>query len=268
MIDPREVLRGLEQRARKRFGQNFLTREDIIGRIVRGAEVRPGDRVVEIGPGLGALTDALLAAGADLTVVELDRDLASYLRAGHPDLRLIEADATRVDWDEVAPGSGWKLVANLPFNVGTQLVVQWLYHPERFTSLTVMLQQEVVARILAGPGSRTYGSLSVLAASRARGRYLIRVPSSAFHPPPKVEGAVVRLDLLPEPDLGGNTPEHFDRVVRAAFSQRRKTLVNSLTPLFGRERAAAAVAAVALDPLVRAEALSLADFQRLATALA
>ncbi|MBN2799502.1 MAG: ribosomal RNA small subunit methyltransferase A [Deltaproteobacteria bacterium] len=267
MENPREVLRGLEQRARKRFGQNFLTQEDIVGRIVRGAGVKPGDKVIEVGPGLGALTDALLAAEADLTVIELDRDLASYLRAGHPNLRLIEGDATRLNWGDLTPGGGWKVVANLPFNVGTQLVVQLLQIPASLASVTVMLQQEVVARILAAPGSRTYGSLSVMAQSRASGRYLIRVPSEAFYPPPKVEGAVVRLDLYSEPRTGGVSPEHFDKVVRAAFSQRRKTLINSMAPLYGKERVAEVLAELGIDPLARAEVLSLADYQRLAPAL-
>lgn len=261
---PREVLRHLEQRARKRFGQNFLTRDDIVARIVRGAGVREGDRVVEIGPGLGVLTDALLGVGADLTSVELDRDLAAYIRATHPDLRLVEGDALRQDWDEVCPGSGWKVVSNLPFNVGTRLVVLLADRHRTFSSLTVMLQQEVADRILATPGGRTYGALTVQLAVRADTTYLVKVPSSAFYPAPKVDAAVIRLDLLDTPRTGGLPPGDLDRVVRAAFSQRRKTLRNSLGPLFGRPRVDGALAASGIDPQRRAETLSLDEFVALA----
>lgn len=265
--DPRAELRALEQRARKRFGQHFLKDSGIVARIVRGARLEPGDRVVEIGPGLGILTGALLRAGADLTVVELDRDLAAWLRERVPDLRVVEADAAKVDWAELCPGSGWKVVANLPYNVGTTVTMQLLRRPATFASVTVMLQLEVVQRLCAEPGSKTYGALSVEAQARARPTFLVTVPPSVFHPRPKVQSAVVRLDLLPEPDTGGVPPEHFDRVVRAAFGQRRKMLLNALGARYGREIAGRALDAAGIDRQLRADRVDLAGFRSLARAL-
>jgi 16S rRNA (adenine1518-N6/adenine1519-N6)-dimethyltransferase len=268
MIDPRDVLRELEQRARKRFGQHFLTREDIVRRIVRGAGVVSGDLVVEVGPGLGILTDALVEAGATVTAIELDRDLAAYLQESRPHVRVIQADAMKVDWDVLIPSGDAKLVSNLPYNVGTGIVSSLVTRRDRFRSLTVMLQREVVERMVAVPGSDAYGSLSVHIAAHARADALFRVPPSAFHPPPKVESGVIRLDLLDAPLVGSAGAAMFERTVRAAFAQRRKTILNSLSSLFPREAAAAALAACGLDPRVRAETLDREAFVRLAEALA
>lgn len=266
--EPRAVLAMLEQRARRRFGQHFLTDRGVVERIVRGARVAPGDRVVEIGPGLGILTEALVAAGAELTAVELDRDLAAHIARTFPTVRLIEADATRVDWDELCPGPGHKIVANLPYNVGTTLMMQLVRRPDKFVSITVMLQREVVDRICADPGSRTYGALSVELQARARPTFVALVGPDRFHPRPKVDSSVVRLDLYDAPDVGPAGPAAFDAVVRAAFGQRRKTLANALTGRYGRERARAAVDAAGLPSQVRAEALDLDAFRRLAALLA
>lgn len=269
--EPRQILASLEQRARRRFGQHFLTRADVVQRIVRGADVRPGDRVVEIGPGLGVLTRALLEAGASVTAVELDRDLAAWLRTAFAPMgdrfRLIEGDAVRVNWPEACAGSGWKCVSNLPYNVGTTLVVELLRHPETFSSVTVMLQKEVVDRMMAGAGDEAYGSLSIYVASRAEARWITGVPPGAFHPPPKVNSGVIRLELLPEPRVGPAGPDGFEKVVRAAFAQRRKTIVNSLSSAFDRDRALAALGAAGVDPGVRAERVDHDAFMRLAAAL-
>lgn len=267
--DPRALLRALEQRARKRFGQHFLADQGVVDRIVRSARLPTGAKVVEIGPGLGILTRALLAAGADLTAIELDRDLAAHLRATFPDLHLVEGDAARVDWDTVCPGPDrWHVVANLPYNVGTHLTTALVRKPARFAAITVMLQREVVDRLCAEPGSRTYGALSVEIQARARTRFVLAVPPSKFHPAPKVHSAVVRLEPLPEPDVGPAGPDVFDAVVRTAFSQRRKALANALAARYGRDRARAVVESLGLPPLVRAEALDVATFRTLAAALA
>ena len=266
-LHPREVLAGLEQRARRRFGQNFLVDTTLAERIVRCAGVTEGDRVVEVGPGLGMLTEALIGAGAQVTAVELDRDLASYLRVRVPGLRLVEADAMKVRWDEVCEGDGWRVVANLPFNVGTPLVAELVKRRDRFHSLTVMLQKEVVDRLTADAGSKAYGALTVRVRARARARRVLSIPPSAFHPQPKVSAAVVRLDLLDEPRFGAAGGAHFDRVVKAAFSARRKKMVNSLGALYGREEARKAVAAVGLDGGVRAEVVGIEAFAALAAAL-
>ena len=262
---PKELLRQLEQRARRRFGQHFLNDDGIIRRIVSGAHLSPGMRVVEIGPGLGVLTEALVGAGAQVTAVELDRDLAQFIRERYPMVDLIEADAARVNWSEVAPNPGTRVVANLPYNVGTKVVMQMLHHPNSFHSLTVMLQLEVVQRIVADPGSRTYGSLSVRAQARARTVFLATVPPSAFHPPPKVTSAVVRLDLYQEPDFGGVPGAFFDRIVKGAFAQRRKTVANSLGSLLrDKPCAIASLQAAGIDPGTRAEMISLPQYRLLA----
>jgi 16S rRNA (adenine1518-N6/adenine1519-N6)-dimethyltransferase len=264
---PREVLAQLEQRARKRFGQHFLTDAGTVERIVRGARVSPGDRVVEIGPGLGILTTALVSAGAELVTVELDRDLAEHVRNTFPQVRVVEGDAVKVDWAELCGGQLYKVVSNLPYNVGTTLTMQLVRHPELFSSLTVMLQLEVVQRLCAEPGSKTYGALSVEAQVRARPTFLMKVPPDRFHPRPKVDSAVLRLDLIPEPEVGGVSPAFFDAVVRAAFSQRRKTVLNALGARFGREVAREALEQALVAPELRAEQLDLGAFRRVAGAL-
>lgn len=263
---PAAVLRRLQQRARKRFGQHFLADRAVVRRIVALADVGAGASVVEIGPGLGVLTRALLATGAAVTAVELDRDLAQLLREDLPALRLVEADALRVDWSEVAPGEGHVLCANLPYNVGTTLVTGLVQAWPRFHRLVVMLQDEVALRMVASPGSGAYGSLSVHVQAHAVAEGSFLVPPGAFHPPPKVQSRVVALRLRPEAVLGGASPGLFEAAVRAGFSQRRKTLENALTGRFGRERARAVVAAT-VGERRRAETLSLEEWGRLARAL-
>lgn len=266
MADPREILRTLEQRARRRFGQHFLTRPDVVVRIVRGAGILPGDRVVEVGPGLGMLTDELVGAGADVTAVELDRDLAAYLRESRPGLKLIEGDAGKMDLGALV-GDGGLMVANLPYNVGTGIVADTLAGTTRLRSIVVMLQREVVLRMLAEPGSEHYGALSVRVAARAEGRVVLNVPPSAFHPPPKVDSTVIRLDPRPIADFGSAGAEAFDRTVKAAFAQRRKTIQNSLTSAFDRDCVVDALAAAGIAPTLRAETLPLSAFRDLAAAL-
>jgi len=264
--DPRALLATLEQRARKRFGQHFLTDHGVVERIVRAARVAPGDRVVEIGPGLGILTTGLLEAGAALTAVELDRDLAAFLRERFPGLTLVEGDAERVDWPTLCPGSGWKVVANLPYNVGTHVTMDLLRRPATFTSVTVMLQREVVDRLCANPGTKAYGALSVEVQARADASVHLHVPPDRFHPRPKVDSAVVRLDLRVAPEVVGVPLEHLDTVVRAAFAYRRKTLLNSLAARFGRDETARALGVAGIAPTLRAERLDLAAFGALARA--
>ncbi len=266
---PREILRGLEQRARRRFGQNFLIDEGMASAIVAGAGVSPGDRVVEIGPGLGMLSERLIAAGAELTAVELDRDMAAYLRRRMLHARLIEADATRVDWAELCPAPPrWQVVANLPFNVGTGLVMDMARMPQIFERLTVMLQKEVVDRILADPGTGAYGAMTVRLRARAQARRVLRVPAGSFHPAPKVDAAVVRIALDEVPDFGPAGAVAFDRCVKAAFSQRRKTLANSLGATYGKARSVAALEAAGIAPSLRAERVEVDGYRALAAAFA
>ena len=254
--EPWKILRDIEQQARRRFGQHFLTDRGVVRRMVGGARVAPGDRVVEIGPGLGILTEALLEAGVSLTAVELDRDLAVYVRERFPTVNLIEADAAKVDWPVATPGGGWKVVANLPYNVGTTVVMQLVRRPETFASVTVMLQLEVVQRMLAEPGTKAYGALSLHVRARAEPRFVLKLPPGAFHPPPQVDSAVIHLDVHPTPPTGECPPDRFDAVVRAAFAHRRKTLRNSLAASWGRERAEEVLLRARIDGGLRAEQLS------------
>lgn len=265
---PATVLRGLEQRARRRFGQHFLVDTGVVRRIVRAAEVGENDAVVEVGPGLGVLSRALCEVGASLTAIELDRDLAAHLRTSMPEIRLIEADAASVDWADLLPGTDWKMVANLPYNVGTKVVMDALRTPSVFRSVVVMLQYEVVQRFCATPGTKAYGALTVQARARADARLVMTVERDRFHPPPKVRSAVLRMDLRPTPAFAGQCDgPAFDRAVQAAFSQRRKTVRNALKASYGAEGARRALAMADVDPGWRAEQIDLDGFVRLAASL-
>ena len=270
MDHPAHLLKQLQGRARKRFGQHFLSSVGILDRIVAVSDVGPGSQVLEIGPGLGALTDRLLAAGASVTAVELDRDLAAFLRerlGDHERFRLIEADAARVDWTEVLVDGPWSCVANLPYNVGTSLTTELLRHPDRLSHLVLMLQKEVAARMVAPAGARNRGSLSVYCEARAAGRMAIKVPPGAFHPPPKVHSAVIRLDLYDAPRLDGCEEAHFEAVVRQAFAAPRKTLRKGLRAGWATAAVDGALATAGVEPRARPAVLSLEDWQRLAAAL-
>ncbi|MFZ5476422.1 MAG: 16S rRNA (adenine(1518)-N(6)/adenine(1519)-N(6))-dimethyltransferase RsmA [Myxococcota bacterium] len=256
-MHPAARLRELEQRARRRFGQNFLVNPGVCERIVAAATLRPGEHVLEIGPGLGVLTSALLDVGARVTCVELDRDLAAALRESHPSVTLIEGDALKVD----LPAAD-AVVANLPYNVATPLLMKLL--AARYPRMVLMFQREVADRLEAGVDDDAYGALSVQVAARARVERVLTLPPGAFHPPPKVHSAVLRFDPFPSPDL----PEGFDRTVRLGFSLRRKKLINALASDLDKERALAALAAAGIDPGVRAETVDLAGWRRLAEALA
>jgi 16S rRNA (adenine1518-N6/adenine1519-N6)-dimethyltransferase len=253
--------------ARKRFGQHFLHDPAVAARIVRSAGIQPGDRVVEVGPGRGILTQALRDAGAALKAIEIDRDLVEPLRDRFPGLDLIVADALAVDWAEVAPGSGWQIVANLPYNVATPLVRNWLGQPSRFRRLTVMLQEEVAARLVARPGDEAWSRLSLGVAVRARTTWVLGLGPGSFKPPPAVRSAVVRIEPFEEPDFGPAGEAAFDRVTAVAFAQRRKTLRNALLAAWPTGAVDAALEACRLNGRDRAEVLDVAAFRALAAAL-
>ena len=263
---PKVLLKRLEQQARKRFGQNFLVSESVLSRIVTLARVNPESRVVEIGPGLGALSRTLLSTGASVRAVELDRDLVAFLKEELPALEVHQGDALKMDWDQVCPGDGWTVCANLPYNVATPIVLSLLGQSPKFSSLVLMFQDEVAKRIVAEPRTRAYGSLSVFAQAHSRVQYGFRIAPGAFYPAPKVHSAVVRFDLYDAPLTGGVSPRFFERVVRAGFMQRRKRLSNALGAQFDKT-----LATVALEKTVgagrRAEELSLEEWGTLAMAL-
>lgn len=241
---------------RKRFGQNFLVDRSVIARIVDAIDPKPTDNLVEIGPGLGALTVPLLERVTRLQVVELDRDLAAGLRASYPPERLIvcEGDALRFDFSALA--APLRIVGNLPYNISTPLLFHMVTYAERFADLHFMLQREVVERMVAAPSTPEYGRLSVMLQYRFRMQNLLFVPSSAFRPVPKVASAVVRLLPLLLPDVAARDESLFAMTVTRAFSHRRKTLRNALLGLATE----ADLHAVGVDPGLRAENLSVAEF--------
>ena len=251
---------------RKRFGQHFLHDPAVIDRIVRALEARPGDHLVEIGPGRGALTDRLLAL-PDCTVdaIEIDRDLAARLQArfGGAAHVLHITDALEFDYAAVARARGGplRIVGNLPYNISTPLLFRLLGAAASIRDLTVMLQREVVARLAARPGSRDYGRLSLMLAPVVEVRALFDVGPGAFQPPPRVWSAVVRLTTRTTP-LFPVSP-HYAQVVAAAFAHRRKTLRNALSQMLSRE----AIGACDIDPGARPETLAPEQFNTLAQAL-
>ena len=216
--------------ARKRFGQHFLADEGIVAAIVRAIDPRPGERLVEIGPGLGALTRPLLARTSTLTVIELDRDLARRWR-GVAGIEVIEADVLTVDFAALADaadaaGEVLRVVGNLPYNISTPILFHLLEVAGRLGDQVFMLQKEVVDRMAAAPGSKAYGRLSVMLQWRCAIEPLLEVPPEAFDPPPAVDSAVVRLVPLPAPPLADGVL--LGEIVTSAFSMRRKLLRHSL----------------------------------------
>jgi len=241
---------------RKRFGQHFLSDGGIIDAIVREIAPQPGDAMVEIGPGLAALTQPLVERLGRLTVIELDRDLAPRLHAlaeGIGTLTVINADVLGVDLAALASDGPLRVIGNLPYNISTPILFHCLDHLDAIADMHFMLQKEVVERMAAGPGSKVYGRLSVMLQLSCRVDPLLDVPPGAFRPPPKVDSQVVRLTPLPpEARPAPQLAPAIERVVRAAFGQRRKTLSNAL----GGVLPAAAIEACGIDPRQRAEQLA------------
>lgn len=250
-------------RADKGFGQNFLVDPSVLSAVVGAADIAPGERVLEVGPGLGVLTHALARAGADVTSVELDARLLPVLAETLADLadmpaagsvEVIHADAMTFDLGGLPAGS--KLVANLPYNVATAVVARAL-EAGRFSRLVFLVQREVADRLAATPSSSAYGSLSLLVAHFGRARTVRLVPPGAFHPPPKVTSAVVRVDV----DPGARPDPALFRLVHQAFAHRRKTLRKNLEYAgYDRQAVQAALAELELDPRARAEELDLTTF--------
>ncbi len=264
----REVIAAHGLSASKALGQNFLLDEQLLDRIA----AIPGDladrAVLEIGPGPGGLTRALLRAGARVTAIEMDRrclpPLAELGEAFPGKLRVVEGDAMTLDHDALM-GEPYAVAANLPYNVGTALFTGWLSGeswPPRWTSLTLMFQQEVAQRIVAAPGGDAYGRLAVLAQWRSRPKLAMKVHRSAFTPPPKVMSAIVHVEPAAAP--AGVSAAVLEQVTAHAFGQRRKMLRQSLKGLPG---ALAALAALGIDPQRRAETLSVAEFVSVAREL-
>jgi 16S rRNA (adenine1518-N6/adenine1519-N6)-dimethyltransferase len=249
---------------RKRFGQHFLHDPQVIARIVAAIEPRRGERIIEIGPGRGALTAPLLERLDTLTAIEIDRDLARHLRERFgPALELISADVLEIDMAALRGGGDpLRLVGNLPYNISTPLLFRLLEQRGAIRDMHFMLQKEVVDRMVAPPGSKTYGRLTVMLAPWVRIERLLNVGPGAFTPPPKVSSAVVRITPLAAAAFDIGSAASFERVVRAAFSQRRKTLRNALRGTV----AAGVLERLGIDPGARPEQLAAAQYAALARA--
>jgi 16S rRNA (adenine1518-N6/adenine1519-N6)-dimethyltransferase len=220
-------------RAKKRFGQNFLTDRHVLRRIAEAVGTGAGDRVLEIGPGKGALTELLAASGASVLAVEIDRDLVPFLRrkfATAENVEIVENDILETDLPALLlpRGERWKVAANLPYNISSQVLFAFLDNVPLFSELTLMLQKEVAERIASPPGSRDYGILSVLCRLHFDVSVLFTVRPGSFHPVPKVDSAILRLVSLPSPRFDVGDEALFRRIVKGAFGTRRKTLRNSL----------------------------------------
>jgi len=247
---------------RKRFGQHFLTDSAIIDGIVAAIAPKPGDALIEIGPGLGAMTDPLVARSGRLTVIELDRDLAARLRR-RPELTVVESDVLKVDFHALAAQAGrpLRVVGNLPYNISTPILFHLLESVDDVEDQHFMLQKEVVERMAAGPGGKDYGRLSVMLQWRYDIENVLDVPPEAFEPPPRVESAVVRMQPLPEaPPID---PALLGELVMVAFSQRRKLLRHTLGRWLDQRGFAGT-----FDVQRRAEEVPVADYLQLAQTLA
>ena len=256
----------MNARPKKSFGQHFLHEKRYIERIVGAIAPRPDDRVVEIGPGEGALTLPLLAAAGRLTAIELDTDLIPDLQARASDvgaLEIVHADVLKVDFTALAQRLGVprvRLAGNLPYYISSPILFHCVDHAAAIEDMHFMLQKEVVDRMAAAPGSKVYGRLSVMLQLACRVEPLFNVPPGAFRPPPKVDSAVVRMVPLTPDERHGADPQRLHAIVKAAFAQRRKTLANGLKTLLDSD----AIARADVDPKARAETLSPHDFVRLA----
>lgn len=258
---------GFQPHAKKHLGQHFLHERGVVDRIVLAVDPKPGDTVVEIGPGQGALTFPLLERHGTLTAIEFDRDLLAPLAEAaraHGELRIVSGDVLGVDLTmlarELSADGRIRLVGNLPYNLSSPILFHALDHAAAIVDMHFMLQREVVERMAAAPGSKVYGRLSVMLQAYCAVTSLFRVPPGAFRPPPKVDSAVVRLVPRAPETIGIDDPQRFAAVVRAAFGQRRKTLRNALSTVAD----VATIEAAGVRPEARAEQLSVADFVRIA----
>ncbi|PLX98471.1 MAG: ribosomal RNA small subunit methyltransferase A [Desulfuromonas sp.] len=256
-------------RTKKKFGQHFLHERKYIDDILNAADIKKEESVLEVGPGLGALTDHLLAGADRVEVMELDRDLIERLELRRDENLIIHAgDALAFDWKAVLKAPPYVFVANLPYNISSQILFKLLDHREFIDRAVLMFQKEVGARICADPGTRDYGILSVLCQMYYSVKPVVVIPAGAFRPPPKVDSIVVFFKRRDKPCYPIADELFFRRIVKAAFAQRRKTLRNTMKVTgFSREQIEAACLSNHIDPSRRGETLSLAEFAGLANDL-
>ena len=249
---------------RKRFGQNFLADPHYVARVVDAVNPQRGENIVEVGPGLAAITGSLIERAGHITAIEIDRGLALRLREAYAPQQLTLHEADVLDFDFASLGPDLRVVGNLPYNISSPLLFHLAAFDDQLRDLHVMLQREVVARMTAQPGTPDYGRLTVMLQVKFAVRRLFVVPPGAFRPPPKVDSAVARLVPLGAAKPSIADPAVFARVVAAAFGQRRKTLRNALSSLCDE----AALRRIGIDPGMRGETLPVGEFVRMANALA
>ena len=274
----KEIVQANSFRFQKKFGQNFLIDPHVLGKITACADLTREDAVIEVGPGIGTLTQELCERAGKVTAVEIDRNLVEILHqtlAGYTNLTIISRDILDVDPQELkdlcAPHTKISLIANLPYNITSPLVMKYLEEAPFVSTMILMLQEEVARRMQAEPGTKEYGSLSVAVQYYARAEIAAYVPMNCFYPRPKVGSCVIRLDRLEQPAAQVEDEALFFKVVRAAFNQRRKTIVNSLSnglsDIVTKDQIRSALAAAEVTEQQRGEELSLAKFAMIANYL-
>lgn len=271
----REILERHNFRFSKSLGQNFLIDRNIVEKIMEGAQVTQGDRVLEIGPGIGTLTQELVSKGAEVVAVEIDKNLLPILEetlGSPPNLTIVHGDILKIDIqklvNEFFEGKDFKVVANLPYYITTPIIMRFLEEHLPFTTLTVMIQKEVAQRMAAEPGQKEYGSLSIAVQYYTKPRIVCKVPSSVFMPRPKVDSIVIALDRLDEPPVKVYDRDLFFKLVKAAFAKRRKTILNNLTSgemqEWSREKILEILEISGIDPQRRGETLDIQEFANIA----
>jgi len=249
-------------KARKRFGQNFLHDDAIIAAIVGAIRPQVGQHLVEIGPGLGALTFPLLKQCQSLTAIELDRDLIHHLQVKsqlYGKLRLYQGDVLKFDFATLLEGQALRVVGNLPYNISTPLLFHLLDYRQHIADMHFMVQKEVAERVTAQPGSKHWGRLGIMLQLFCETEQCFDVPPEAFDPAPKVESSIIRLRPLAEPREAGITQKGLQQVLQVSFAQRRKTLANNLK----KHLSATQIEALGIDPKARPETLTMAEFATL-----
>lgn len=266
----RYILKTFNIHMSKKLGQNFLIDADIVRGIVDAADIRPGERVLEIGPGIGTLTQGLAEAGAEVTAVELDKKLPAVLAKtldGYENVRIVQGDILKVNIPEIMGSEPFKVAANLPYYITTPIIMTLLERRLPISRLVTMVQKEVADRMVAEPGTKAYGALSVAVQYYTQPHVELDVPPRSFIPAPEVDSVVIVCDVREEPPVTVADEKLFFRVVRAAFGQRRKTLSNALKGAgFDKELIRTALPAAGIDGTRRGETLSLMEFAAIATA--
>ncbi len=267
----KHILRAFDLHASRRLGQNFLISPGVVRAVVEAAEIGNGDRVLEIGPGIGTLTQGLLEAGADVTAVELDKKLPAVLAEtlrGYEHLKVVQGDILKTDIPMLMGDQPFKVAANLPYYITTPILLSLLEQHLPISHIVTMVQKEVAERMTASPGGKDYGALSVAVQYHTEPEIVLDVPPSCFFPAPEVDSAVIACTVRKTPAVAVQDEHLFFRVVKASFGQRRKTLSNALKPLgFSKEQIEDALLSAGIDSTRRGETLSLAEFAAIANKL-